>query len=345
MATVRRPVPRIGRFALALFAVVAAFAACADGAPSAAAPSAGAPSSRRPHPPSCIGRRKSPPRPRRGDRPIPSPPGLVRREPARSLLILLHGYSGSGRGRRRSSSRRPPMRAALVSAYPDGSIDVGNRFWNAPMPPATSTGVDDVGYLTVSSTRSRPSSNRPADLVFGTRAWLHGHRLACEEASVAAIVSVAGATDADPSRLCAERRPCSSSRSTGRQTTSSSTKAATSGRIRRFASPVPGRGNDGGETWAAYDAAKEASTPLDEKVMSTRADERRLAWPDIGGGVERCTLGAVHQALDHPRRPGTATVSVVLRRHRSWASSSTMSEARSEATPSQAEGRPASCCC
>ena len=272
MATVDSRSPRLGRFAVALFAVVAVSAACADRG--ALGRSALQPAARIRR--LAIGHRKSRPRPVvGGDRPVTVhlPASYDANQPA-PLLILLHGYSGSGEGDAAEFELASAADAGgFVSAYPDGSVDSqGNRFWNAT--DATCdfdrTGVDDVGYLTgvIDEIQAELEIDPKRIYVFGhSCGGFMAYRLACDEAGVvAAIVSVAGATYADSAK-CAPSAPVSVVQIHG---TADDIVLYKGGDLSDWdpsgsSRPYPGAKTTA-ETWAAYDGCDEDSTVLDEKV-------------------------------------------------------------------------------
>ena len=132
------------------------------------------------------------------------------------LVILLHGYSGTGAGEERYMQFQPLAESrGFLYCYPDGMIDRwGNRFWNATDASAdfAYTGVDDAGYL-----RGLVESIGGQFAVDRKRVYLIGHsnggfmayRMACQSADlVAGIASLAGGTFLDPGR-CAPSEPVS----------------------------------------------------------------------------------------------------------------------------------------
>ena len=132
------------------------------------------------------------------------------------LLILLHGYTGSGQDIDAYFDLGPAAEArGFVYAFPDGTYDSdGNRFWNATDACCDfdRSGVDDVAYLT------DVIADIPAELAIDPKrialvGWSNGgfmsYRMACDQADlVAAMVSLAGATFADPAD-CAPSEPVS----------------------------------------------------------------------------------------------------------------------------------------
>jgi polyhydroxybutyrate depolymerase len=144
------------------------------------------------------------------------PPGYAPGKPA-PLLLALHGYGADGddvASGRWGVSALALAHGAFV-AHPDGTLDASkHRFWNATDACCNfgSMAVDDVAYL--SAVIDDVATRYPID---PKRIWVAGisnggfmaHRLACDRADkIAAIVSLAGSTWADPSR-CAPSAPVS----------------------------------------------------------------------------------------------------------------------------------------
>ncbi|HEU5205469.1 MAG TPA: alpha/beta fold hydrolase [Candidatus Limnocylindrales bacterium] len=246
------------RFVLVLAAVVCVGAACAAPAEpsrSEAPPSATA----SPRADLVVG----------GDRPvtvhIPASYDAKRLAP---LLILLHGYSTSGEEHERYFKLGPAAEArGFVYASPDGTMDrQGNRFWNATDTCCDfdDSGVDDVAYLAdvIAEIQANLSIDPKRIYVLGhSNGGFMAYRLACDEADViAAIVSLAGATYADPA-LCAPSTPVSVVQIHG---TADDTIKYEGGTI-PGSPPYPGA-EATAQTWAAYDGCEEASMPLDAKV-------------------------------------------------------------------------------
>ena len=122
------------------------------------------------------------------------------------LLVVLHGYTASGTSVRDYFGLQSQAEArGFLAVYPDGSQDYrGAPFWNATDACCNlgSSAVDDVAYLAALIDRVRTTYN-----VDPKRIYLAGHsnggfmsyRFACERAdTIAAVVSLAGATFADP---------------------------------------------------------------------------------------------------------------------------------------------------
>jgi polyhydroxybutyrate depolymerase len=199
---------------LVLVAVVAALiaGACSDSAPSATAPSAASPSvtpSEAANSPAelVVG----------GDRPVTVrvPASYDASRPA-PLLILLHGYTGSGDQIDADFGlAEAAQQHGFVYAAPDGTIDNdGNRFWNATDACCNfdRSSVDDVAYLSsvISDIQGELAIDPKRIAVVGhSNGGFMSYRMACERSElVAAIVSLAGATFADPAD-CKPREPVS----------------------------------------------------------------------------------------------------------------------------------------
>ncbi len=201
-----------------LVAVVAALiaGACSDPAssapPSATAPSAVAPSAVAPSVASSpaeliVG----------GDRPVTVhvPASYDASRPA-PLLLVLHGFGGSGDemvGYFKLAAAAE--KAGFVYATPDGTKDSnGDRFWNATDACCNFHGssVDDVAYLSsvIAEIQDELAIDPKRIAVIGhSNGGFMSYRMACERSNlVAAIVSLAGATYADPAD-CKPREPVS----------------------------------------------------------------------------------------------------------------------------------------
>jgi polyhydroxybutyrate depolymerase len=132
------------------------------------------------------------------------------------LVVLLHGYTASG-DLQEAYFRLQPLaeQRGFLYVHPDGTTDVrGEQFWNATDACCDLGGivVDDSAYLAQLIQQVQATYN-----VDPTRIFLIGHsnggfmsyRMACDHADlIAAIVSVSGATFADPTR-CQPSEPVS----------------------------------------------------------------------------------------------------------------------------------------
>ena len=147
---------------------------------------------------------------------LPNPYNASETDPAKKhpLIVLLHGYGATGvlqdfyfRLSREANPR------GYVVALPDGTLNSqGQRFWNATDACCDNEGQgpDDIAYV-----RDLVRQIVARYAVDPARVYLMGHsnggfltlRLACEQAKrFAAVVSLAGATWADPAR-CAPELP------------------------------------------------------------------------------------------------------------------------------------------
>ena len=145
------------------------------------------------------------------------------------------------------------------------STATANRFWNATDACCNfdKAGVDDVAYLTgvIAEIQAKLSID-PKRIAFvgHSNGGFMSYRMACDRAGlVAAIVSLAGATFADPAD-CAPSEPVSVAQVHG---TADDVIRYEGGGI----NGVPYPGAEGtAETWATYDGCGETSKPLDVKV-------------------------------------------------------------------------------
>ena len=132
------------------------------------------------------------------------------------LVVMLHGYSANAALQEIFFRLQPQAEAAgFLYARPEGTVDgLGNRFWNATDACCNlgDRDVDDVAYLraVIDDVAARHTVDPRRVFVIGhSNGGFMAHRLACDAADrVAAIVSFAGATFADPSR-CVPARPVS----------------------------------------------------------------------------------------------------------------------------------------
>lgn len=122
------------------------------------------------------------------------------------LLLLLHGYSGTGAGQEAYMRFKPVADdRGVIYAHPDGTRDFfGLQFWNATDACCDffNTNVDDSGYLLDLIDEIKSVTN-----VDDNRVYLTGHsnggfmsyRMACDHSeTIAAIAGLAGATWEDP---------------------------------------------------------------------------------------------------------------------------------------------------
>jgi len=157
------------------------------------------------------------PRPFGGSRPVQLyVPSKYSPSAPTPLLILLHGYSASGRAQELLFDFKPLAETnTVLYMYPDGTVDKqGNRFWNASDACCDFFGVpvDDVAYLTSLITEIETRYNvDPKRIYFAghSNGGFMSYRMACDQAGkVAAIASLAGAMWDDPSK-CKPSEPVS----------------------------------------------------------------------------------------------------------------------------------------
>ena len=203
-----------------------------------------------------------------GDRPITVhlPASYDASRPA-PLVVVLHGYTGTGRGVSDYFQLTAAADASgYVAVYPDGTKDRnGDRFWNATDACCDlyRDGVDDVAYLTgvVAEIRAKVAID-PKRIAFvgHSNGGFMAHRMACDQAGlVAAIVSVAGATFADRSD-CTPSEPVSVVQVHG----------TADGVIQYEGGQIAGHAYPGARTtadsWAAYDGCEGKSSRLEAMV-------------------------------------------------------------------------------
>lgn len=132
------------------------------------------------------------------------------------LIVALHGYGSSSafvdayfRLTQRSDQR------GFLLVHPEGTVDRrGHRFWNATDACCNldAAPVDDSTYLSglITAVAARYTVDPKRVFVVGhSNGGFMAHRLACDHADqIAAIVSLAGAMDADPTK-CRPSAPVS----------------------------------------------------------------------------------------------------------------------------------------
>lgn len=237
-----------------------------------------------------------------GDRPVTVrvPPSYDKTRPA-PLLIVLHGYTGSGSGQEAYFGlQHEAERRGFVTAYPDGTKDGrGDRFWNATDACCNfdRSDIDDVGYLDGLIT-----AIEAAVTVDPRRIYVAGHsnggfmsyRFACTHADrVAAIVSLAGATFAT-SPDCRPSAPVGVLQIHG---TADDTIAFTGGSIEGNAYPGA---EESATTWARYDGCAAAESSVDQRVdidadlndagQPAETTVKRWTGCKPGGAVELWTI-------------------------------------------------------
>jgi polyhydroxybutyrate depolymerase len=243
-----------------------------------------------------------------GDRPVivRVPPSYADDHPA-PLLIVLHGYSSTGReadgyfGLRALAAEH-----GYLYVSPDGTLDSrGNRFWNATDACCDfdRSGVDDVGYLdgVIEAIDARLNVDLKRISVVGhSNGGFMTYALACAHADrIAALVSIAGATFAQEAD-CAPSDPVAVVHVHG----------AADDSVKFDGGTVEGIGSSpmgpypGAETtaaaWAKYDGCEPTATQLDERidvdadvtVGNAEAETTVSRWTGCGSGsaVELWTI-------------------------------------------------------
>ena len=130
------------------------------------------------------------------------------------LLIVLHGFTSSGAEHESYFHLQAEAeRRGFLTVYPDGTKDTdGNRFWSATDACCDfdRTGVNDVAYLDGLITAIQGQfaiDPKRVDMVGHSNGGFMAYRMACVHADrIAAIVSLAGATFANPAD-CAPSGP------------------------------------------------------------------------------------------------------------------------------------------
>jgi polyhydroxybutyrate depolymerase len=209
-----------------------------------------------------------------GERPVTVrvPPSYADDHPA-PLLIVLHGYSSTGREDDDYLGLRAlAADSGYLYASPDGTLDNdGNRFWNATDACCDfgGTGVDDVGYLrgvideidgTLSVDLKRVS------VVGHSNGGFMSYAIACAHADrIAALVSIAGATFADPAD-CTPSKPVAVVQVHGTADDNVDFDGGTvEGVGPRQMGPYPGAETTAA-AWAKYDGCESAAAKLDERI-------------------------------------------------------------------------------
>ena len=237
-----------------------------------------------------------------GDRPVTVrvPPSLDKTRPA-PLLIVLHGYTGSGSGQEEYFGlQREAEQRGFVTAYPDGTKDSrGDRFWNATDACCNfdRSDIDDVGYLDglITAIEAAVAVDPQRIYVVGhSNGGFMSYRLACTHADrIAAIVSLAGATFAKSSD-CRPANPVAVLQIHG---TADDTIAFTGGSIEGHPYPAA---EESVATWATYDGCAAVPSSVDQQVdvdadltdagQPAETTVKRWTGCKPGGAVELWTI-------------------------------------------------------
>jgi polyhydroxybutyrate depolymerase len=231
------------------------------------------------------------------------------------LIVLLHGYTATGAIQLAYFGLADVAEEqGLLVAYPDGTVDgVNNQFWNATDACCnfSASDVDDVAYLTavMDDVAARYNVDPARVYMVGhSNGGFMSHRMACDRADrVAAIVSLAGATWADPAQ-CQPSEPVAILQVHG---SSDATIFYGGGVITGNAYPAAA---DTVASWAALNGCtgelETSETPLDLDGSiagdETRVD-RTAGCPSAGAEVELWTIekGSHVPSLIQPIWPET----------------------------------------
>jgi polyhydroxybutyrate depolymerase len=284
---------------LASVMILAACAATSASAPAGTSSAASAPAPASPVADIVVG----------GDRlvTVHVPPGYDPSRPA-PLLILLHGYSSDGKSHDAYFHLGSLAKErGFLYAYPDGTIDsTGNRFWSATDACCDfdRTGVNDVAYLDSLITEVEAKLNvdpKRIDIVGHSNGGFMSYRYACAHADrVAAIISLAGATFANPAD-CAPVAPVAALQIHG---TADDTVGFSGGSLTGLGSGRPMASYPGAEatvaTWGRYDGCDDTPVATSERVdvdadigSAGQPDEATITrWSGCrpGGAVELWTI-------------------------------------------------------
>ncbi len=209
-------------------------------------------------------------------------------EPA-PLIVLLHGYSGSGAWQEFYMGFRPYQEEyGFIYTYPDGLTDSsGYQYWNGTDACCDfdNSGVDDAAYLKDLVTAIQQQVDidpRRIHFVGHSNGAFMAYRMACEHGDwVASVAGLAGATFKNRA-MCTPSEPVHVLQIHG---TSDSTIGYNGGWI--YGVPYPGA-LESVLTWAAYDGCDpvpdnsspninlDASVPGKETVVSRYES---LCWP------------------------------------------------------------------
>lgn len=225
------------------------------------------------------------------------------------LLLQLHGYTSHGSevdGYFGLATAADEL--GVVIATPEGTTDArGDRFWNATDACCNfdRSTVDDVAYLSevIAEVQAQLAIDPRRIAVVGhSNGGFMAHRFACERADlVASIVSVAGATFADPAD-CRPSQPVSVVQVHG--TADDVIRFDGAGPLSPGTGPYPGAITTA-ETWAAYDGCDPTAAVLPERLdldagLETGSDAAETSvseWSecDAGSTVQLWTMeGAGH---------------------------------------------------
>jgi polyhydroxybutyrate depolymerase len=217
---------------------------------------------------------------------------------ASPLIVVLHGYTGSGASVRQFFGlQEQAENNGFVAVYPDGTQDAGGKpFWNATDACCnfSRAPVDDSAYLLALVEAAKTAYNIDPKRVFfagHSNGGFMSYRMACDHAStIAAIVSMAGATVSDPAQ-CHPTEPVSVLQIHG---DADDTIIYAGGSIGPNTYPGAEKGT---ETWAGYNQCQTSAPTvppreLDLDVALDGNDTNAVAYSDCptDGRVELWTI-------------------------------------------------------
>lgn len=237
-----------------------------------------------------------------GDRPVEVrvPSSYDKSRPA-PLLIILHGYTGSGRGQEAYFGLQQEAEArGFVTAYPDGTEDSnGEQFWNATDACCNfdASAVDDAAYLDSVVTAIQAAVTIDPHRIFfigHSNGGFMSYRMACTHADrIAAIASLAGVTFAK-STDCRPSNPVAVVQIHG---SADDTIVFGGGSIQGHAYPGA---EETAATWARYDGCAAAASSVDQRVdvdadlsdgeKPAETTVKRWSGCKPGGAVELWTI-------------------------------------------------------
>ena len=209
------------------------------------------------------------------------------------LIISLHGYTSSGAKQDQYFKLQPlAEQRGFLYIHPDGTKDAsGNTFWNATDAccDLRAVGTDDAAYLLsmIQQVQQKYTVDPKRIYIVGhSNGGFMSYRMACDHADkVAAIVSLAGATFADPAR-CKPSQPVSVLQVHG---TADNVIPYTGGQILGHAFPPA---EETVSTWASLDgcgatpAASATKLNLDEGLEGDDASASTFTGCTSGTSVE-----------------------------------------------------------
>jgi Poly(3-hydroxybutyrate) depolymerase len=237
------------------------------------------------------------------------------------LLIVLHGYGGSGSSQNAYFHLGDAAeRHGMITAYPDGTKDdSGTHFWNATDACCNFDGssVDDSKYLVsvVAAIKAHVAVDPKRIYFMGhSNGGFMSYRIACEHADViAAIVSLAGATFANAAD-CHPTAPVSVLEIHGMADNMIDFNGGSvPGSAAGTSMPAYPGAQETVQTWAKYDgcdrAASESPKRVDVDADSGTADDPAEAFIETWAG---CRNGAAVELWTMPGSGHVPTISTAF---------------------------------